>query len=194
MLGPLVTSAQRGDGGGFRTCPSQRRIHPSEWSLDGKQFAQMLQPAGVTPRVAPEPHTNNLNRITCSNAAVPGANLPIAKRRGATADLSNTPTATAEKTKDLLDVIADPTRSHFFNTDCVGCRTETRRAMKLLKVANIPGIDTAALPNGPWDVRNFGWAPAGNGSIQATVTRRTAAETAAVVSFINADLLVEPQR
>ncbi|WP_216843135.1 hypothetical protein [Granulicella sp. S190] len=159
-------------------------------TLDGKQFAQMLQPAGAIPRVAPEPHTNNLNPITCSNAAVTGAVLPIAKRRGvSTSDLSNTPTPTAEKTKELLDVIADPTRSHFFNTDCVSCHTETRRAMELLKVTNIPGINTATLPNGPWDVRNFGWAPAGKGSIQATVTRRTTAETAAVVSFINAELL-----
>ncbi len=85
-----------------------------------------------------------------------GQIYPLPNAGGATADLSNTPTATAEKTKELLDVIADPTRSHFFNTDCVSCHTETRRAMELLKVTNIPGIDTAALPNGPWDVRNFG--------------------------------------
>jgi hypothetical protein len=65
--------------------------------------------------------------------------------------------------------------------------------MELLKVTNIPGIDPAALPNGSWGVRNFGWAPAGRGPIQATVTRRTAAETAAVVSFINAELLSQQQ-
>jgi hypothetical protein len=43
--------------------------------------------------------------------------------------------------------------------------TESRRSMELLKIASIPGIDSAALPNGPWDVRNFGWAP-GKGSFQ----------------------------
>jgi hypothetical protein len=163
-------------------------------TLDGKEFAQMLQPAGAIPRVAPEPHTNNLNPITCSNASVTAAVLSIAKRRGvSTADLSDTPAPTAEQTKELLNVIADPTRSHFFNTDCVSCHTETRRAMELLNVTDIQGIDPAVLPTGPWDVRNFGWAPAGKGSIQATVTRRTAAETAAVVSFINAGLLAGQQ-
>jgi hypothetical protein len=61
--------------------------------------------------------------------------------------------------------------------------------MELLQVTSIPGIDSAALPNGPWDVRNFGWAPAAKGSFQATVTRRTANETAAVVVFINGQFL-----
>src|ERR1700733_7015513 len=39
-------------------------------TLDGaQQFAQMLTPAGSAgPRVVPEPHTNNLNPITCKNA------------------------------------------------------------------------------------------------------------------------------
>jgi len=46
--------------------------------------------------------------------AVRRAGIPIAKRSGvSTADLSNTPPATAEKTKELLDVIADPTRATF---------------------------------------------------------------------------------
>jgi len=30
-------------------------------TLDGQQFAEMLEPAGAVPRVVPEPHTNNLN-------------------------------------------------------------------------------------------------------------------------------------
>jgi len=53
-------------------------------TLDGsdQQFAQMLNPVGTTPRVVPEPHTNNLNPITCKNAAVSPTSLPIAVRRG----------------------------------------------------------------------------------------------------------------
>jgi hypothetical protein len=65
--------------------------------------------------------------------------------------------------------------------------------MELLNIKDIPGIDPKLLPNGPWNVRNFGWSPPpikGPGP-QATVTRRTAAETAAVVAFINAEILAK---
>jgi hypothetical protein len=160
-------------------------------TLDGdKQFAQMLNPAGVDPRVVPEPHTNNLNPVTCKNAAVSPTSLPVAQRRGvSTSEVFATPAFSTDQTKQILDTIADPTKSFFFNTDCVSCHTETRRAMDLLKVTDIPGIDPAVLPNGQWDVRNFGWSPSGKGTAQATATRRTAAETAAVVSFINSEIL-----
>lgn len=160
-------------------------------TLDGQQFAQMLGPGGSVPRVVPAPHTNNLSPITCANAAVSPLSLPIAKRTGAaTSDLFVTPPPPADKTKEVLDLIADPSRSHFFNTDCVSCHTETRRAMELLKVKDIPGINSSVLPNGSWNVRNFGWSPA-EGPAQATVTRRTAAETAAVVTFINSQLIAK---
>jgi hypothetical protein len=163
-------------------------------TLDGQQFAQMLESAGTNPRVVPTPQTNNLNPITCRNAAVSSSSLPIAQRTGvSTASLFVTPAPAPDKTKQILDVIVDPNRSHFFNTDCVSCHTETRRAMELLNTKDIPGIDSAALPNGPWAVRNFGWSPAAKGSFQATVTRRTAAETTAVVTFINSGLLAKPQ-
>jgi hypothetical protein len=160
-------------------------------TLDGAlQFAQMLNPAGIDPRVVPEPHTNNLNTITCKNAAVLPTSLPIAQRRGvSTSEVFATPALSTDQTKQILDTIADPTKSFFFNTDCVSCHTETRRAMDLLKVTDIPGINPAVLPTGQWDVRNFGWSPSGKGPAQATVTRRTAAETAAVVSFINSEIL-----
>jgi hypothetical protein len=157
-------------------------------TLDGAQFAQMLAPAGSSPRVVPTPHTNNLNPITCKHAALP-APQPIAERSGSsTSEVFAGPPA-ADKTKDILDRIADPTRSHFFNTDCVSCHTETRRAMDVLGVSAVPGIDSNALPNGQWNVRNFGWSPPIEGQLRGTVTRRTAAETAAVVAFINAQLL-----
>jgi hypothetical protein len=164
-------------------------------TLDGdQQFAQMLNRAGSNPRVVPEPHTNNLNPITCKNAAVSPASLPIAQRNGvATSAVFATPEPSPDQTKQILDTIADPAKSNFFNTDCVSCHTETRRAMDLLKVTAVPGINPAALPNGQWDVRNFGWGDAGISGMQATVTRRTANETAAVVTFVNSALLANRQ-
>jgi hypothetical protein len=162
-------------------------------TLDGaQQFAQMLNPAGTDPRVIPEPHTNNLNPITCNNAAVSPASLPIAQRHGvSTSQAFVTPALSADQTKQILGTIADPAKSFFFNTDCVSCHTETRRAMDLLKVTDIQGVNPAALPNGQWDVRNFGWSPSPTGPAQATVTRRTAAETEAVVTFINSELIAK---
>jgi hypothetical protein len=160
-------------------------------TLDGNlQFAQMLNPAGTNPRVVPEPHTNNLNPITCKNAAVSATSLPLAQRNGvATFTVFATPPPSADQSKQILDTIADPTKSFFFNTDCVSCHTETRRTMELLNVTAIPGINPAALPGGTWDVRNFGWGNVGKAGMQATVTRRTANETAAVVTFINSQVL-----
>jgi hypothetical protein len=162
-------------------------------TLDGAlQFAQMLNPAGTDPRVVPEPHTNNLNPITCKNAAVSPTSLPIAQRHGvSTSQVFATPALSADETRKILDTIADPERSFFFNTDCVSCHTETRRAMDLLKITDITGINPSALPNGQWDVRNFGWSPSGKGTTQATVTRRTATETGAVVTFINSEIIAK---
>jgi hypothetical protein len=61
--------------------------------------------------------------------------------------------------------------------------------MTLLNVTDVPGIDPGVLPNGDYNVRNFGWSPAIEGAIGGTVTRRTAAETAAVLAFINSQIL-----
>jgi hypothetical protein len=47
------------------------------------------------------------------------------------------------------------------------------------------------LPNGPWNVRNFGRSPLIEGPVHGAVTRRAAAETAAVVDFINSKLLAK---
>jgi hypothetical protein len=160
-------------------------------TLDGNQFAELLQPTGKNPRVLPEPHTNNLSPITCKNASVSATSIPVASRSGvATAELFAARPPTAERTKQILDLISDPTKSQFFNTDCVSCHTETRRAMDLQNVKDIPGIDPAVLPRGQWDIRNFGWSPTGGKNpAVATVTRRAANETAAVAAFINAELL-----
>jgi hypothetical protein len=159
-------------------------------TLDGQQFAQMLLPLGSNPRVAPAPHPNNLNAITCRHAALSATALPVAERRGsATVDLFHDDLPPPDQIKATLDRIADPTRSHFFNTDCVSCHTETTRAMSLLGLTDVDGVDRNVLPNGDWNVRNFGWSPPIEGPIRATVTRRTGAETAAVIAFINSQML-----
>ena len=159
-------------------------------ALDGQQFAEMLNPVGATQRVVPIPHPNNRAPITCNNAANRVAGPLVAERRGSsTADLFASPPPQADKIREILDLIADPDRSHFFNTDCVSCHTDTRLGMDLLGINSIQGIDPNLLPNGPWNVRNFGWSPPIEGPVQATVTRRAATETAAVVTVINAGLL-----
>ncbi|HEY0701231.1 MAG TPA: hypothetical protein VGD60_00545 [Candidatus Acidoferrales bacterium] len=172
--------------GGFFPVPSP--------TLEGPQFALALLKGGSVPRVVPTPHTNNLNPITCKNNAAP-AGLPVAQRKGVTTtDLFVNPAPTAAQTEAIADVVADPAKSNFFNTDCASCHTETRRTMEIPGTAPITGIDPRALPNGVWDVRNFGWGDTGKPAFQATVTRRTANETAAVVAFINSGLLAkQPQ-
>jgi hypothetical protein len=157
-------------------------------TLDGQQFAQMLDRVGAPKRVVPTPHPNNLNPITCQHAALQVAGPPLAERKGSsTADVFANPNISNPSA--ILDLIADPEKSHFFNTDCVSCHTETRLGMDQLNITNVAGVDPSVLPNGPWNVRNFGWSPPIEGSVQGTVTRRTAAETAAVVKFMNAQLL-----
>jgi hypothetical protein len=170
-------------------------------ALDGKQFAEGL---AVTdkPQVVPTPAPNNLNPITCKNAALPAgeAALPVAQRKGlATAPLFElgdnkvTDAATIAKIKETVDLVADPARSHFFNTDCVSCHTDTRRALDLLKNPSIPGVDPAVLPKEKWNVRNFGWFPSFfRNTLEATATRRAASETEAVVNFINSNGLAKP--
>ena len=99
--------------------------------------------------------------------------------------------------RDIADVVANPVTSHFFNTDCISCHTETRRRIALdidagafaFRVGTqVPEIDEDVLPKHDWNVRNFGWFPPsraiGGGPTVATATQRTANETAEVVSFI----------
>ncbi len=171
-------------------------------ALDGTQFAEALAVLETPHQVIPTPAPNNLNPITCNNAALPAgpAALPVADRKGvATAelfDLGDKPLTSARAiatVKETVDVIADPTRSHFFNTNCVSCHTDTRRTLDLIKHAKIPGVDPAVLPKEKWNVRNFGWFPSFlRNTLEATATRRAASETGAVVNFINANGLAKP--
>jgi hypothetical protein len=153
-------------------------------TLDGRQVAQMLSFRGG-PHVRPAPATNNQNPISCRHAAFQNPPLPNNERKGvSTADLFD---ASADETrvKEVVDIIADPGKSHFFNTDCVSCHTDTRQAMQRIPGFNVPEVAADVLPQGRWNVRNFGWFPPSS----ATATRRTATETAEVVGFINKELL-----
>lgn len=171
-------------------------------ALDGKQMAQALAVLETPHQVMPTPAPNNLNPITCKHAALPSgeAALPVAERKGlATAalfdmgDATATDSAKIAKIKETVDLVADADRSHFFNTDCISCHTDTRRALDLIKNAAIPGVDPAVLPKEKWNVRNFGWFPSFfRGTLEATATRRTASETEAVVKFINDNGLAKP--
>lgn len=171
-------------------------------ALDGKQVAEALAVLETPHKVMPTPAPNNLNPITCKHAALPSgeAALPVADRKGlATAalfDMGNAPVTNPVKAatiKQTVDQIADAKRSHFFNTDCVSCHTDTRRALELLKNASIPGVDPAVLPKEQWNVRNLGWFPSFlKGGVAPTATRRAASETAEVVNFINENGLAKP--
>lgn len=153
-------------------------------TLDGTRFALALShPRGAPLAVVPTPATNNGVTATCKSAALGPSGLPAAIRHGvATADLFPKKPSSPDEVLAVTGTIADPSRSHFFNTDCASCHTETR----LLQHQSLSpvGIDPAVLPSGDWVVRNFGWSPTSGGG-QATVTRRAAAETQAVVDFLN---------
>ena len=63
--------------------------------------------------------------------------------------------------------------------------------MDTLGMTSSPGLSTDVLPNGQYNVRNFGWSPPIEGPVRGTATRRTAAETNAVVTWVNANMLKE---
>ena len=103
--------------------------------------------------------------------------------------------------RDIPDLVANPQRAHFFNTDCVSCHTEStrRRALDLpagdgaLRFATpdgISGVDDAVVPGDIWNTRNFGWFQRrASDRIAPTVTMRTANEAAESVEVINRDYL-----
>lgn len=175
--------------------------------------AQMLSFRNGPGEVLPVPSVDNTN-IILSKIPMP---QDAAKRRGvATAVLFNDSSIDLDAlavvgvddqgqpvtdprihNKDIPDIIADPTKSHFFNTDCLSCHTETRRRIRFsldfgefafLRDGKSPPIDSAVMPQHDWNVRNLGWFPPsefiGGGSTVPTVTQRTANETAEVVAFI----------
>ncbi|MGO7283351.1 hypothetical protein ACCT25_13340, partial [Rhizobium ruizarguesonis] len=109
--------------------------------------------------------------------------MPDTRAGVSTAELLNS-TPTVQRAAEVTGIVADPAKSHFFNTDCVSCHTETRLLLKQKPGTAILGVDVSVLPSSRWNVRNFGWGAEG-GSFRATITRRTAAETAEVVNEAN---------
>lgn len=105
------------------------------------------------------------------------------------------------KFKDIPDYIANPSLSHFFNTDCVSCHSESTRR-SILKLGSfqssfkfplpvgISGLDPAVAPTGIWNVRNFGW---GDTTGVPTISQRTANEAANSADFINKNYLSKPK-
>ena len=174
---------------------------------------QMINFLSGPPEIVPQPKVNNLNpepsgpmmpadatkRIGVSTAPLFGQamtdldNYAIVSMTDAGDEVRHQQI----RNRDIPDIIAHPDRSHFFNTDCVSCHTETRRRMRLSLQPGeyafrqqdaLPEVDPAALPQDDWNVRNIGWfqppGQIGGGLVQATLTMRTANETAKALEFI----------
>jgi hypothetical protein len=103
-------------------------------------------------------------------------------------------------TRERAHEIEDPDHVHLLNMDCVSCHTSTQRIIGL-QVKDTPqrfraadGITAYArnsfvtsrgqLQNSLWNLRNFGYV-----DDFPTVSQRTVNETAAIVAFINKDIL-----
>ena len=105
--------------------------------------------------------------------------------------------------QDIPDIIANPQKAHFFNTDCVSCHSESARR-KALDIprgdgmfryavpAGISGADAGHLPQSAWNVRNFGWFQQRDSAPLATITTRTANEAAESADFVNREYLGAP--
>ena len=156
-------------------------------ALDGAQFAEALGvlPSTKSPHAgAQQPESDHMQvRRGGAGTTTQGSRDDRVVELG---DSKLTNPAKIAAVKETVDLIADPTRSHFFITDCISCHTVTRRPLDLLIGAPIPGVDPAVLPKEKWNVRNFGWFPSFlRKTLEATATRRAASETGAVVNFIN---------
>ena len=148
----------------------------------GKAFAQLLSFISSPPEVVPAPATNNgADHITCRFGQL------VKNPKGLDTGIIFGGTTT-DKAFEVVNRIASTEKSHFFNTDCVSCHTETQRLFNIdLNDAEIKkrdellrDIDANSRQDGNWNVRNFGWF-GGNPSI----TLRTVAETKEVLHYIN---------
>jgi hypothetical protein len=168
-----------------------RSPHPT---LGGKD-AQMLTFRGGFP-VMPVPSTTNLDADRGVSTSVLFEKDIVGKlARPVFAGLAH------PLHQDIPDIVANPQRAHFFNTDCISCHTESARRKELLipagdgmfrytPPANISGIDPGLLPQSKWNVRNFGWFP-GEPAVP-TVSMRTANEAAESADFVNREYLGHP--
>lgn len=159
----------------------------------GGQNAQMLT-FGIDGHVMPVPAPTNLG-------GTKGVSTAVLFEDGIDKKLA-TPVFAGDPRplhQDIPDIIANPEIANVFNTDCVSCHTESARRI-VLKIpagdgqfrfplpAGLSGVDPAVLPKHRWNVRNFGWFPFGK-KVSATVTQRTANESAETADFINREYL-----
>ena len=140
-------------------------------SLGGKS-SQMLTFRGGTP-VMPSPQTTNVDKTRGVNTASLISLTDPADNKLGSVVFPNLPNL---KHKYIPDLVANPQRAHFFNTDCISCHSESSRR-NLLKIdktpndfqfaipAGISGVDESFLPKSKWNVRNFGWFPPSAGAL-----------------------------
>ncbi len=112
-------------------------------TLDGMHAAQMFSAIGGK-HVVPQPGTNNQNPITCRHAALQNPPLPQADRKGVSTSEFIDGNVPNSRIIEIVNTIADPKKSHFFNTDCVSCHTETAQPLAR-KIPNfaVPGVKRA---------------------------------------------------
>ncbi|MCY1315335.1 hypothetical protein D9M68_321240 [compost metagenome] len=146
-------------------------------TLDGQAKAQLLKFLG-SERVLPDPKTDNQADTMTTCFRKPADRVGVATRELFASSV------TPQRIAEVTEIIADPAKSHFFNTDCVSCHTETRLLLGKVSSAVIAGVDASVLPETQWNVRNFGWG-AEFDRMKPTVTRRTATETEEVVKAAN---------
>lgn len=209
----FVATFQRQSGGPFQALPIPVFTDPAASSLTDKiKTAEMLT-FRESPNILPVPQTNNRNPATAA------LTVPPAQRRGVSTaplfeistdldaaavigvDASGQSVLDAElKNRDLADWVAHPVGAHFFNTDCVSCHTESqRRTIRGLQPSplafewpnEVAPLDDAVAQTQKWNVRNLGWFPDffDQGKVSATISQRTANETAEVVVFVNEEYL-----
>ncbi|MGB8356682.1 MAG: hypothetical protein WCD79_22480 [Chthoniobacteraceae bacterium] len=188
---------------------------PSPGLPDPTKTAQMLS-FQDTPHVIPTPATNNRNPIINALFVPPpqrsGVSTAVLFQSGVDknaaavtgTDSTGKPiTDSAVKNSDIPDIVANPNFSHFFNTDCISCHTETTRrnilslgsgSFAFKPTSGISGLSETVRSNNQWNLRNFGWfhstfiGPA----IIPAATQRTANESAAAADFINRMYLTNP--
>ncbi|WP_120631621.1 di-heme-cytochrome C peroxidase [Ruegeria sp. EL01] len=206
---PWVFLALQRAGSGFTPVPSPAIAQPDDVTAP-KNFQQMLSFLGDSENggVVPPGLTRNRLPVDClANFVLPvfGLPQPDADDGVSTSTLFGAGGNSPQNAAEISAVIADPAASHFFNTDCVSCHTETRRELDAAAdpatvAARIAAEEQMAqddLPRSPegmgdrfdrWNIRAFGWFPgfpATDGRAHATVVRRTARETAEVVACLN---------
>lgn len=185
----------RGLDSGFSAIPI-----PSLTTESERNFSQMLSFID-SPNVQPEPRNFNRNGVSSQFF------LPSSERKGVSTSelfkgrvmedfviigLDASGRNIVDKTlrnSDIVDWVANPEKSHFFNTDCVSCHSETtlreRKSIPESRFAfqsesGVSGLSEGLVPENEWNVRNFGWFKR-----RAIATQRTANESAEVVHFVN---------